>query len=109
MNEEEILDQDPMDQDPQEPVTTTVTEAPEAQSSTTTTVVTSEIDYSEGFANNSENIIHQLFFSLGVDLDYVPTNVNQRFTMGLQLICALWFIWWFVKFLFTTVRDLFRP
>ena len=94
------------DQELEDPVTTTTTTAAPEQITTTTAAVIS--DYSEGFADNSENIIHQLFCTLGVDLDYVPKNNYQAFTMGMQLICALWFIWWFVKFLWTTVRDMFR-
>ena len=102
------MEQEPQDQDPQEPVTTTTAAAPETQTTTTAQAVISDIDYSEGFADNSENIIHQLFATLGVDLDYVPTNNYQAFTMSLQLVCALWFIWWFVKFLWTSVREMFR-
>lgn len=54
---------------------------------------------------NVENIIHQLFSELGVNLDYVPANEWECFTMALQFLAALWFIWWFVKFLFTLLRG----
>ena len=56
----------------------------------------------------TENIIHQLFLSLGVNLDYVPQNKAEAFTMGLQFLAALWFIWWFVKMLYTLMRESFR-
>ena len=54
---------------------------------------------------NAENIIHQLFFELGVNLDYVPTTKYEAFTMFLQFCAALWFIWWFVKFLWALSKD----
>ena len=93
MNEEEILEEE---QDAQEPVTTTTTLSQESPT-TTTQMITS--DYSIGFPNNSDNVIHQLFGTLGVNLDYVPRNDYQATTMFFQLICALWFISWFCKFL----------
>ena len=57
----------------------------------------------------TENIIHQLFLSLGVNLDYVPQNKYEAFTMSLQFLAGLWFIWWFVKMLYTLMRETFRP
>lgn len=54
---------------------------------------------------NPENIIHQLFLELGVNLDYVPQTDGEYFLMALQFLAALWFIWWFVKFLFTLLRS----
>lgn len=56
----------------------------------------------------TQNVIHQLFFELGVNLDYVPETKYEAFLMGLQFCAALWFIWWFVKFLFTFMKDFFR-
>lgn len=55
-----------------------------------------------------ENIIHQLFLSLGINLDYIPTSPYEAFTMALQFLGALWFIWWFVKMLYTVTRSLLR-
>lgn len=55
-----------------------------------------------------ENIIHQLFLSLGVNLDYIPTQKYEAFTMALQFAAALWFIWWFVKLMYTLMRDMMR-
>lgn len=57
---------------------------------------------------NAENIIHQLFLSLGVNLDYVPDTEFECFTMALQFLAALWFIWWFVKMLYTLMRGFLK-
>lgn len=57
---------------------------------------------------NAENVIHQLFFELGVNLDYVPENEFECFTMALQFLAALWFIWWFVKMLYTLMRGFLK-
>ena len=67
--------------------------------------MTSSCDYADGFPDNSENVIHELFATLGVDVDYVPSNKAQAFTMTLQLACALWFITWFVKLMYTLLRG----
>lgn len=58
--------------------------------------------------DNSENIIHQLFKELGCDLDYTPTSSFQSFTMALQFCAALWFIWWFVKLIYSVMREMFK-
>lgn len=54
------------------------------------------------------NIIHQLFLTLGINLDYVPQSDYEAFLMVLQFIAALWFIWWFVKMMFTLMRSALR-
>lgn len=54
------------------------------------------------------NIIHNLFLELGINLDYVPQNYFEAFTMGLQFLAALWFIWWFVKMLYSLLRSFLR-
>ena len=56
----------------------------------------------------TENVIHQLFSELGINLDYVPQTDFECFLMTLQFLAALWFIWWFVKYLFTILRGFFR-
>lgn len=56
---------------------------------------------------NPQNMIHQLFSELGVNLDYIPTSKYEAFTMGLQFCAALWFIWWFVKFLFSILKSIY--
>lgn len=55
-----------------------------------------------------ENPIHQLFFLLGCDLDYVPIQKYEAFLMTLQFLAALWFIWWFVKMMYTLLRGFLR-
>lgn len=57
---------------------------------------------------NAENVIHQLFFELGVNLDYVPETEFECFTMALQFLAALWFIWWFVKMMYTLMRGFLK-
>ena len=57
---------------------------------------------------NAENVIHQLFSELGVNLDYVPENEFECFTMAVQFLAALWFIWWFVKMLYTLMRGFLK-
>lgn len=107
MDEQEVLEQE-------EEVTTTTTEPQSAPTQEVPTQAqeleeepTSPLVY-DPMPNNSENIIHQLFYSLGVDVDYVPQNKNECFTMGCQLICALFFISWFLKMLFSTVRSVYK-
>lgn len=63
----------------------------------------------ETLPDNSENIIHELFAELGVNLDYTPVNAYQCFTMSLQFLAALWFIWWFVKYLWSVLRSFLSP
>lgn len=55
--------------------------------------------------DQSENIIHQLFLTLGCNLDYVPIQKYEAFLMALQFAAALWFIWWFVKMMYTLLRG----
>ena len=56
----------------------------------------------------TDNVIHQLFYALGVNLDWTPETWKQAFTMALQFIAALWFIWWFVKYLFSLMHMIWR-
>lgn len=56
----------------------------------------------------TENVIHQLFSELGINLDYVPQTDFECFLMTLQFLAALWFIWWFVKFVFTVLKSFLR-
>lgn len=51
------------------------------------------------------NIIHQLFLSLGVNLDYVPESAFECFTMSLQFLAGLWFIYWFVKMMYKLLSS----
>lgn len=90
------------------------TQEEEQETTTTTILVTSyetttvTVDVGEGYPDYSDNPVHELFDMLGVDLDYVPHNGYQCFTMACSLICALWFIIWFCKFLLACSRDLFK-
>ena len=52
-----------------------------------------------------DNIIHRLFLELGVNLDYIPIHKYEAFLMCLQFAAALWFIWWFVKLMYTLLRG----
>ncbi len=97
-------------------MTETQTESQETQSqeteSQTVTETTAEVPSNsepvEALPDQSDNIIHELFSELGVNLDYTPVNNYQCFTMTLQFIAALWFIWWFVKYVFTLLRQSLR-
>ena len=92
-----------------ETTTTTITETQtETETTTTTAIISSDIDYSEGYPTHSDNVIHELFETLGVDLDYVPQNGYQCFTMAVSAICAIWFIHWFAKFIWSLARDVFK-
>lgn len=56
----------------------------------------------------TDNPMHQMFLTLGVNLDYVPQNDYECFTMALQFVVALWIISWFFKFIYSFMRDSFR-
>ena len=69
----------------------------------------SHSDIIEALPDNSENMIHELFSELGVNLDYTPVNAFQCFTMTLQFLAALWFIWWLVKYMFKFMCNMMSP
>lgn len=52
-----------------------------------------------------ENIIHQLFLALGCNLDYIPTQKYEAFTMALQFAAGAGFMLWFVKFMYTLLKG----
>ncbi len=56
----------------------------------------------------TDNPMHQMFLTLGVNLDYVPKNDYECFTMSLQFIVALWIISWFFKFIYSFMKGAFR-
>lgn len=97
-------------------MTETQTESQETQSQETESQTVTETaaeapsnsEPVEALPDQSDNIIHELFSELGVNLDYTPANNYQCFTMTLQFIAALWFIWWFVKYVFTLLRQSLR-
>lgn len=77
-------------------------------SETVTTTTTAVVDVAEGFPDYSDSELHGLFAGLGVNLDYVPKNPYQAFTMACSLICAVVFLYWFIKFLYAVSRDIFK-
>ena len=98
---QEIMEQEQTTQEQTE--TTTQEQTQEEQQLSSEPVVI------ESLPDNSENIIHQLFAEIGVNLDYTPQNVYQCFTMSLQFLAALWFVWWLVKYVFTLLRGFLSP
>ncbi len=109
MEEMEMITEENLETVPQETETTTQeTQEAETQETETQSQLSSDpVDYSEGMYDLRDNVIHELFYSLGVDLDYVPKNNFQCFTMALSFLAALWFIWHFVKFLWRLMIQSF--
>lgn len=91
----------------QETVTTSTETAPEETptQSQEESQNQSSSEIIESLPGNSDNVMHQLFAELGVDLDYTPQNPYQCFTMGLQFFSAWLLIWSLVKYLFTLMRS----
>ena len=63
----------------------------------------------ESLPDNSENVVHEMFSILGVNLDYTPQNKMQCFTMGLQFIAAFFVIFMFLKYLFKVMGSFLSP
>lgn len=57
---------------------------------------------------NAENLIHQLYLSLGVDLDYVPVQKYEAFLMAMQFAAATVFFLWFLKFFFSLMKGMLK-
>lgn len=57
---------------------------------------------------NAENLIHQLYLSLGVDLDYVPVQKYEAFLMFMQFAAATVFFLWFLKFFFSLMKGMLK-
>lgn len=57
---------------------------------------------------NPGNVMHNLFLILGCDLDHVPINEFEAFTMALQFLAALFFLIWFCKFMYQMMRPFLR-
>ena len=109
MSEETTIIEEETTTQPQEPTQEqeqSITSTSEQETTTTTTTVL--IDVAEGFPDNSDSELHELFAGLGVDLDYVPKNGYQAFSMACSLIVAVVFLWWFCNFLFALSRDIFK-
>ena len=109
MNENEFLEETtetPTETETEE-TTETETETPTEETTQEVPLSSDPVDVSEGFYNMEDNVIHDLFYTLGVNLDYVPKNPYQCFTLALQFCAALWFIWHFVKFLWRLMIQTF--
>ena len=105
MNEQNEL------QEQEQETTTTQEQEQEQETTTTTAQVTEYASQTTEYIplpSNENNIIHELFAELGVNLDYTPQTKGQAFTMALQFIAALWFIIWFVKYIFTLLRGFLK-
>ena len=55
-----------------------------------------------------DNPLHQLFYLLGCNLDYVPIQKYEAFLMGLQFCAAVWFLYWFTKTMYTLLKGFLR-
>lgn len=67
---------------------------------------TQEASLISNMPDMSDNAIHEMFYAIGVNLDYVPQTDGEMFTLGAQVVCALFFIWLFFRTLFQFVREL---
>ena len=67
---------------------------------------TQEVSLISNLPDMSDNAIHEMFYAIGVNLDYVPQTEGEMFTLGAQVVCALFFIWLFFRTLFQFVREL---
>ena len=65
-----------------------------------------EVSLISNMPDMSDNAIHEMFYAIGVNLDYVPQTEGEMFTLGAQVVCALFFIWLFFRTLFQFVREL---
>lgn len=63
----------------------------------------------DSLPDNSENVVHEMFAILGVNLDYTPQNKFQCFTMGMQFIAAFFVIYMFLKYLFKVMGSFLSP
>ena len=56
----------------------------------------------------TDNPLHQLYFLLGCDLDYVPIQKYEAILMGFQFIAATFFLYMFTKCLYTLTKGFLR-
>ena len=54
------------------------------------------------------NLIIELYKALGCDLSVTPETWKQVSMIGFQFLGASGFLWWFVKMLFSIVKEAFR-
>lgn len=92
-----------------EVLTEALTEVPtESTQEVVTEVVTEIVEVVPTLEPNPENVIHDLFSILGCNLDHVPANEFEAFTMSLQFLGALFFLIWFCKFLWCLMKPFVR-
>ena len=96
---------EPMTEAQTEPITEQVIEIQTEEQETTSQT---QEQVSSNFPEARDNDLHELFLTLGVDLDYVPANKFEAFTMGCQLLTALLFLGFFLVYLFKLMRGFLR-
>ena len=110
MEEMEVLETEPTTSaEAQEPTTQEAeqeTTQEQTQEQTEREQQTQEASLTSNMPDMSDNAIHEMFFAIGVNLDYVPQTEGEMFTLGAQVVCALFFIWLFFRTLFQFVREL---
>ncbi len=114
MMNEEIMTE--AQEQPTEPITEPMTEAQTEENTEPVTESQTEQEnesreehqVSSNLPDMHDNDLHELFLTLGVDLDYVPTNTYEAFTMGCQLLTALLFLGFFLVYLFKLMRGFLR-
>lgn len=80
-------------------MTTSIQETTE-QVQTVTEIVTEIVEVLPSLESNPENEMHQLYSILGCNLDFVPSNEFEAFTVALQFIAATVFLIMFGRALF---------
>ena len=78
---------------------TTVTTVTQIQEPTENQTADQSEEAPGTFPQMVNNEVHELFYTLGVDLDYVPANDHECFTYGCQFLAALFFICFFLIYL----------
>lgn len=92
-----------------EVLTEELTEVPtEPMQEVATEIVTEIVEVVPTLQPNPENPIHDLFGILGCNLDHVPANPYEAFTMSLQFLAALFFLIWFCRFLWSLMKPFVR-
>lgn len=80
-------------------MTTAIQETTE-QVETVTEIVTEIVEVLPSLEANPQNEMHQLYLILGCNLDHVPINEFEAFTMALQFLGATVFLIMFCRALF---------
>ena len=110
MEEMEVLETEPTTSaEAQEPTTQEAeqeTIQEQTQEQTEREQQTQEASLTSNMPDMSDNAIHEMFYAIGVNIDYVPQTEGEMFTLGAQVVCALFFIWLFFRTLLQFVREL---